>query len=1099
MVRLSLGFFAATTVLALDGFNIAPFARPCCSEDQHVLATTFDYRHPAGLARRKAGGWVWGLQWAEERDVAEVRIRFSPAQPVPQPQLQYWFHHWPPTPPRGHTAEDRVDDPWQGRWLTADTRVIHEGSLCRIRFQPLAASENPNAANLPGVLYRRTLKLRLLFPDGPAPSVESVEVLSPSRLRRFLLRLRVPGGKPDLQAYNGWVRSVERAGADWLVTVDGADPQPPGSNDVTVVKVRSDLGKFAFAPAEAHQGPMLLPDFKACIWRASDAAPQDCASLRRGARIRERLRQEPEQSYERAAREIPPLDPVERSGGRLMLVLAPEASWQKFAVEWGGHVLISKRGVRAFGKQLRLLPWPGDAISWRIGTGQMPSFREAAQDSTLAQLEDFLPVAVARWTQGGFHFQEQAFATLLSGPLSPEDPARNEHTPAVLMLRLTARNRTQTAQDAHLWLAMRPGEPLAFDGSLLTAEGGRDTRAHVRLPVGAEARLERCRDGNQEVPALHVRVAVAPGATTSLDLAIPFIPGLSAEQRRQLAALDYEAQYRRVVSYWRGLAENKVPFRVPEPRFNSFAQGLLVRIRLSGFKDPASGLYLLPAASYRYLVFANEASFQYQLLDVMGHHDLAARYLAAHIALQGSKPLVGSFVGDQKAVYYGARVDDEYDYTGMPYNLHHGTLLLGLVEHYFITRDRAWLARVAPSMKRAADWILEQRALTRQMLPSGERCPEYGLLPAGHLEDNDDWGHWFSVNAYAAAGLRGLAAALRETGDPDAARYHREAQVYLEDLRTAVRRAVEEAPVVRLRDNSWVPWVPTRVHQRIRLFGPLRTAYYARQGVTHRFTPRLSATRELLYGPLILFETGIFSAKERMAEWVLDDWEDNATMSEPLGLHVHGWVDEEYWFSRGGMVFQPNLQNPVRTYLRRGEIKAAIRSLYNNFVSCYYPSVNVFTEEYRQWRNPSGPFFKTPDEAKFVHRLRDLLLTEVDSDLWLAAGVPERWLEPGKQIQVREAPTHYGPVTYSLEALPSEVRASVILPGRTPFADAWLYVRLPQGRSLGTVLVDGRLWREVDPQARRIRLPRTTGRPIHIVIRAAEGPAPAKAPNTGSR
>ena len=46
------------------------------------------------------------------------------------------------------------------------------------------------------------------------------------------------------------------------------------------------------------------------------------------------------------------------------------------------------------------------------------------------------------------------------------------------------------------------------------------------------------------------------------------------------------------------------------------------------------------------------------------------------------------------------------------------------------------------------------------------------------------------------------------------------------------------------------------------------------------------------------------------------------------------------------MVFQANLQNPVLEYLRRHEIPAAIRNLYNDFVACYYPDVNAFTEEY---------------------------------------------------------------------------------------------------------------------------------------------------------
>jgi hypothetical protein len=584
------------------------------------------------------------------------------------------------------------------------------------------------------------------------------------------------------------------------------------------------------------------------------------------------------------------------------------------------------------------------------------------------------------------------------------------------------------------------------------------------------------------LPALHLSAAVAGNQETVLYVSIPFVPGISAAERAQLGKLDYAGERERVVRYWREATERAMPFQVPEPRFNSFSKGLIARIKISATKDPKSGLYMVPAASYHYLVFANEAAFQCQLLDVAGHADLAARYLQTQVALQGSRKFDGSFTGDQKAVYHGARVDAEYDYTASPYNLNHGTVLWTLTEHYFMTRDRAWLKSVAGSMKRAADWIVEQRELTRRVLPTGERCAEFGLLPAGHLEDNSDWGHWFSVNAYASAGMSELAEALAETGDAEAGRYADEARRYREELRAAVERAYQDAPVVRLRDNTYVPYVPTRAQQRIRLFGPVRAAYYSRYGKRELPTFRLSATREVLYGAMILLETGVFGTDEPLASWVLDDWEDNATMSEPLGLHVHGWVDEEYWFSRGGMVFQANLQNPIRTYVRRGEIPAAIRNLYNDFVACYYPSVNCFTEEYRRWRSPSGPFYKVPDEAKFVHRLRDLLVTESDGDLHLARGTPGRWLEPGREIVVTEAPTRYGPVSYTLRASAGEVRGRVTLPVRNPYRDAWISVRLPQGVSIASVAVDGKEWVEFDRATGRIRLP-GGGKGLELIVR----------------
>jgi len=266
------------------------------------------------------------------------------------------------------------------------------------------------------------------------------------------------------------------------------------------------------------------------------------------------------------------------------------------------------------------------------------------------------------------------------------------------------------------------------------------------------------------------------------------------------------------------------------------------------------------------------------------------------------------------------------------------------------------------------------------------------------------------------------------------------------------------------------------------MFGPLRTSLYSRYPQRVLPTYRLSATRELLYGPMILVDTGIYDANERLARWVIDDWDDNVTMSEPLGLHVHGWVDENMWFSRGGMVFQANLQNPIRAYLRRGEARAAIRHLYNNFVSCYYPTVNVFTEEYRQWRSPSGPFYKVPDEAKFVHRLRDMIVTEYNNDLLLAVAIPERWLAPGQDLAVNDAPTHYGSTSFTLRGDVSEVRGTVELPQRNPYRDAWLTIRVPGGHRLGSVLINGKPWSDIDVKRSRIRLPKLRA-PMSIVVK----------------
>jgi len=1107
---LVIAFLSPALARPAELFDIAPFARRCCLEDRHTLPVEFDYgearRAGAAAERAGAGRYVYGLQWAEERDIREVRVRFRAGSPSQPAVLEYWFRYWPYAPPHMPSIEDPVDDPWQGQWLRAVTNSDCRGRTCTYTLAALAESENPLAKNLAGLAYRRALKLRLVFNEQP--DIEKVDVFSGSTQKRMEVRLQLGAGETaaytwegSFKLYNGLLESVrvwnpgagDAADMRHFHVVTGgapkglilgllaAEPSLPGSSDVTIVTLRAGGRTFSFATPDVEKGPVYVPDFHVCVSLASETSPFSPEMVEKGAKIREKLAKEPEQTYERARKEIPALDPTEREGERLYLPLAADSSWQKFALEWGGNIHISKKGTKAKGKEVKRLEWPGDRITWRVGTGATPNYRPGWKDSALSVLDDYLPIATAKWTTDGIEYTEEGFATLLCGPLAPDDPQRSEETPAVLMLKLTAHNPAASASAAHLWLATSPAEKVGYKDNELRAGDGQLLRARVCWPDGAQAGPAAVPDAQQGLAGLRAEISLGPGETKTTFVDIPFIPRLTSDEGKRLAELNYDTERARVVAYWEGVVDQAVPFHVPEPRFNSFAKAVIPHIRISATKDPASGLYMLPAASYYYQVFANEAAFQCVMLDALGDHALSAEYLKTLVQLQGTKKFEGTYTGEQRAVYHGVRVNADYDYTAAQYNLDHGTVLWALAEHYFYTRDKAWLQQTAPSMKRAADWVIEQRALTR-VLDGNEKIPEYGLLPAGHLEDNSDWGHWFAVNDFASAGMTALAGALADIGDPAAPHYAQEAAAYRRDLRDAILRASRVAPVVRLRDHTYVPWFGPRPYERIRLYGPLRVAFYTRYPQKVLPIYRLSETREILYGPLIHLTVHIFGPQEPAARWVLDDWEDNATLSSSLGLNVHGWVDDQDWFSRGGMVFQANLQNPVLTYLRRHEIPAAIRNLYNDFVSCSYPDVNAFTEEYHQWVHGSGPFYKVPDEARFVNRVRDVLALEEDGSLWLASGTPRRWLAPGEKIEVHNLATYFGPLSYEIAGAPGQVNATLQLPSRNPYQAAWLVVRVPGARPIASVEIDGKPWTEFDAAKEWVGLPRKAGE-MKVVVR----------------
>jgi len=1054
------------------------------------------------------------VEWDDERDVNEIHARFLSTPPA-KVSIDYWFRNWPYPPPRMPSMEDPVDDLWQGKWLSAQSSQRCHDSECVFSFEPLNESENPLAKNLPGSRYRRTLKVRLVYP-ADAPEVSSVQVFSESRQAPVSVRVELGRGEKEslwsgsVEVFNGLLRSVEPWGFQstdkfegpnhWqfrtggrpkglVLNLTAADTAPAGSQDVTIVTVKADASTsqgtsartFSFAVDDLKRGPIDTPAFHAYVTYARGHAG---AKTPERQRIRQMMPREPEQTYERASREIPTLDPWQRenNGGRVYLPLAADSSWQKFAFEYGGNIFISKRGTKAKGKELARLQWQGDRLLWKIGTGETPYYREDRK-CTVAKLEDYLPVITQRWENQGLQYTEEAFATLLRGPLSPEDAGRDEGTPSILMIRLAAKNPSASDLQAHVWLSLNPGEQLSVTGNRVEALG--DAQGNYEKPrLRAITHSPDARWLATRGDAVHLMFPVPAGTTKEMILKLPFVSDLDGGQAAEVESLNYGEQRSRVIAYWKEIVQPAVRFTVPEPKFNDFLRSVIAHIHISTTKDPKSGLYMVPAASYVYDVFANESCFQTLLLDTLGENKLAQKYLETFLQLQGTRNFPGLHTGPPDAIFHGAKVDEVYDYTAHNYGLDHGTVLWTLAEHYLYTRDRNWLEHAWPHLKKAVDWIVEQRGATKKILANGEHARDYGLLPASQLEDNTDWANWFAINAYAWAGVDRTAQALKDVQHPDADRVAREADDYKRDLREAVIRAAAMSPVVRMRDGVSEPYVPVEPFRRLRLFGPARTAYYTRYGHPEiRPLFRLSADREGLYGPMILLNLGVFGPQEGIADWVLDDWEDNQTLTSGMGLNVHGLTDEKFWFSQGGMVFQANLQNPILVYLKRHEIPAAIRNVYNNFVACLYADINAFTEEYHQWRLGSGPFYKISDEARFVNRLRDMLALEDGDTLWLAPGTPRRWLESSDGIRVNKIVTYFGPVSYTLRrgGKSGLIEGDVQLPTRNPPRAVRLVARTPSSR-IRSVTVNGRAWTRIDASNESIELPLDQG-PLHIQIR----------------
>jgi hypothetical protein len=120
--------------------------------------------------------------------------------------------------------------------------------------------------------------------------------------------------------------------------------------------------------------------------------------------------------------------------------------------------------------------------------------------------------------------------------------------------------------------------------------------------------------------------------------------------------------------------------------------------------------------------------------------------------------------------------------------------------------------------------------------------------------------------------------------------------------------------------------------------------------------------------------------------------------------------------------------------------------------------------------------------AAFLETLRLMLVHEthdrngVPRGLQLAYATPRAWLRPGKRIVVRDAPTSFGRVAFSIQSFENRIRVSIDVPSRSPVRALSLRLRLPDGKRVSEVRLDGRPFRRLDSRAETIDLSGHTGR-----------------------
>jgi hypothetical protein len=952
-----------------------------------------------------------GLRWTDPREIHRVVVRFRGKAPDGI-RLQYWSSRWPQQrlprdrePGGGDVGWWELGNWYTGEWRDADAGVACNGPEATITFHPVNRKEHPELPHF-AATWRFTHQIRIIPPDG-SPPIENIAAYSASTWARQTLRIaweRKPVSTPEVAAFNGYVaanRLLDERTRE-IELLHAANPDP-NTFDRTLVTVRWGKRCFTFDPRDLRGGPVFVPSLGVAVLTAQDRRTyaEVKATLGSAARSRtlyDRIAELPEQTWQGAWSGMPPkksdiVFPMGLDGGRQRFLLHPNGT-----IEYriNNQFIMARPGA-----DTPRLAADGDRLSVSFEMPDRPTERTIEEGS--------LPICTTIWDVAGVRYSQTAFVTPLAGTQPAVVPAGD--TIAVCMVRISARNMSDKPVGARIPV-LGSGDQMLINLDGILTQGGK-LRGHLTtdsLPNLSEA-------GPVWTWTL------APGEQRTLDIRLPFVTNLTADEVAQLGRLDFDAERTAVAAYWRRRADQGMRLTTPAPMLNDFHRAHLSHLLINCEKEPNADRRFARVGSFHYAAFGNESCMMVTDLDRRGMHAEAEECLNAWLHYQGTVGLPGDF-STSEGVLYGA---GGYEHGG--YNQHHGWILWCLVEHYRFTRDERWLRHALPGILKGADWIIGQRKRTLKRTDIAK-----GLLPAGSLEDIGDWWPWLSTNCYTWRGLDAAAWALEQAKHPEAARVRKEADAYLAAIRKAFTHASELAAVVRLRDGRSVPKYPSHPYLRGRAFGWIC---------------------ETLEGAIHLLINRVLDPKSEAARSIMEDYEDNLFLSNQYGYTVPDF--ERQWFGLGGMSMQSCLLLDVEPYLYRDDVKHALRAIFNAIAVGYFPDVRMITEhvlpDYGSWR---GDHYKSSDEANAAGWLRYLFVREEGDELLIGQAIPREWLSPGKECGVERAATHFGPVSVRYKATATGVTATVEGATRNPPKRIRVRFRLPEGTPVGKVTVNGK-------------------------------------------
>lgn len=477
------------------------------------------------------------------------------------------------------------------------------------------------------------------------------------------------------------------------------------------------------------------------------------------------------------------------------------------------------------------------------------------------------------------------------------------------------------------------------------------------------------------LPCEEISVLLQPGDSALFEFILPHSP-VSRARALLLSQQPFTARLNECIKFWKDKLSGAAQISLPEKRINEMVKAGLNHLDLITYGLEPNGI--LAACPGVYSPIGSESSPIIQFYCSMGLSDIARRSLEFFLEKQYDDGIIQSFGG---------------------YMIETGAALCTIGQYFRYTRDTAWINKIKPQLIKSCDYLMKWRDRNKKPELSGHG---YGMID-GKVADPVDPYHQFMLNGYGYLGLKRMAEVFRFMNLEEADKLENESDSWKRDIRNSLFNSMANSPVVPLGNGTWCPTVPPWTET----IAP-RLLYVKPETFLSHGTFTVS---DALLGPLNLIYCEVLDPDEPAARMMMDYhsemfYQRNAAFSQPY-YSRHDWVQ-----------------------LKQGLVKPFLKTYYNTF------SALADRETYTFWEHLYHvSVHKTHEEAWFLMQTRWMLYLEDGKTLKLLSGIPRKWLEDGKKIELNNVQSYFGPFSLSVS---SEINKGIItadlefLPERLP-------------------------------------------------------------------